>query len=154
MDLRQRHVFELLRPMCGLIAASDIRSLAYNIDFFIKYNGGMFIENYQVTITSIGTGFNKGVPNANITFLIKHAEGPGANANQVSITRTVIHNAEDVVVGVRVTVSVHLDAEYMHVVVSKKVKRSSDFPWALEKKVDKIIEKVLARDGNDAFGDL
>jgi hypothetical protein len=90
----------------------------------------------------------------NIAFLIKYTFGPGIQASHVSVSVIDVRGPHNSEIGHKVTVCVHDGPGKFTVVVWKQVRWGQNAVMGLGEKVDKAIKDILAKEGNDGYGDI
>jgi hypothetical protein len=90
----------------------------------------------------------------NLTFLVKYTGGPNVRASQISITVIDVRGPNNSEVGHKATVCIHEGPGKFVVVVWKQVEWGQNVVIGLGEKVDKAIKDILAKEGNDGYGDF
>ncbi|RYN42743.1 hypothetical protein AA0112_g1356 [Alternaria arborescens] len=90
----------------------------------------------------------------NLTFLVKYTAGPSVRASQISISVIDVRGPNNSEVGHKATVCIHDGPGKFTVVMCKQVNWGQNVVIGLGEKVDKAVKDILAKEGNDGYGDF
>ena len=93
-------------------------------------------------------------PADNIALIIKYSGGGDVKAEQISATVIDVRGENNSEIGHKVTVCFHKGPGDFIVVLSKQVNWGENVTFGLTEKADKVVKDILAKEGNDGFGDF
>ena len=85
---------------------------------------------------------------------MKYTAGPSVRASQISISVIDVRGPNNSEVGHKATVCIHDGPGKFTVVMCKQVNWGQNVVIGLGEKVDKAVKDILAKEGNDGYGDF